>query len=759
MALGFFRRRQKMVLVFMVLLMVTFLIPSLFQHFGGGQDRDTVIGYINDEKITTRMQQAAEIDLNLLRRSLGMGMGRRIGEGAFVAFLQINRNQNAGLAWMLLLREARQMGITIRESEVESFLVESGLTGEAYRRELADLRDTGYTEKHLRQAVANYLMVMTAFQTAEMNTMPSLPELRHNFGDLWERIALAMVALPAKDFITDVPEPSEDAVAAQFEQYKHLVAGDPDNKTEFGFGYRLPDRLDVAWLFIDEGPVAGAVEPLEKKMMDYWEEHKGELKNRIPIPTTSTAPVDTQPTDTQPDEPVEEKFREVVIESFSQAKAQIRPLFMPEAVDGGMSSIVLLARGTIQRLSDADDPYSAAARAMIHPADALLNRKVVSLPFAEAPLETVIEELEELAKVKIVYPFGKHEKFTLDEKVLVIIKPWGDITLGEALDRIGEQAKCPPIKWVTCDGMDGVIFASEPVNLVPVSAGRTGMVGFEEVYRHELLGQAGLKSEAGPGGQSLLSIAATAEVFQPAGQKHVPLIKPGGDFDHTMYVSGPRKGRLLWRLVNAEAANAPQHLDQEIRKQVIGDLKTVAGFNKALAVAEDMKVELEKPDGDLKKLADANAKKLDFNETEPFSRKTLDIRSGQISFSSIPDIGQDKQFIESAFTLVPPDPNEPGAEKPAMVIPLRRQGKVMLVQRIGYEPATEANFAELVAGMTIVEMPRQDETGKISMGYGIKNVTMDEVLMRRRWEQTVIVWFSGQSVIKRVNYRAEHPSD
>lgn len=752
MALGFFRRRQKMVLVFMVLLMVTFLIPSLFQRLGSGQGRDTVIGYINDEKITIHMQQAAEIDLNLLRRSLGMGMGRRTGEGTFVAFLQINRNQNAGLVWMLLLREARQMGITVKEDQVESFLVESGLTGEAYRRELADLRDTGYTEKHLRQAVANYLTVMTAYTTAEMNTMPSLPELRHNFGDLWERIQLAMVALPAKDFTADVPEPSEEAVAGQFEQYKYLFPQDPANKTDFGFGYRMPDRLDVAWLFIDEGPVAGAVEPFEKKMMDYWEEHKGELKNRIPIPTTATAPTDTQPT-----EPAEEKFREVAFESFSQAKAQIRLLFMPEAVDGGMSSIVSLARGTIQRFADNDDPYSAAARAMIRPADALLNRKIASLPFAEAPLETVIEELEELAKVKIVYPFGKHEKFTLDEKVVVRIKPWGDITLGEALDRIGKQAKCPPVKWVTCDGMDGVIFASEPVNLVPVSAGRTGMVSFEEVYRHELLGQAGLKSEAGPGGQSLLSIAATAEVFQPAGQKHVPLIKPGGDFEHTMYVSGPRKGRLLWRLVNAEAANAPLYLDPEIRKQVIEDLKTVAGFKKALAAAEAMKVKLEKPDGDLKKLADAE--KLDFSETEPFSRKTLDIRSGQISFSSISDIGQDKQFIASAFTLVPPDPNEPVTEKPAMVIPLRRQGKVMLVQRIGYEPVTEANFAGLVAGMTIVEMPRQDETGKIVMGYSIKNVTIDEVLMRRRWEQTAIIWFSGQSVIKRVNYRPEHPSD
>jgi len=359
--------------------------------------------------------------------------------------------------------------------------------------------------------------------------------------------------------------------------------------------------------------------------------------------------------------------------------------------------------------------------------------------------------------VKIVYPFGKHEKFTLDKKVVVRIKSWGDISLGEALKRIGKQAKCPPIKWVTCDGMGEAIFASEPVNLVPISAGRTGMTGFVEIYRHELLGRAGLKSGTGPGGQSLLSIAVTAEVFQPAGRKHAPLIKPGGDFDRVMYVSGPRKGRLLWRLVQAQAAHAPTHLDEEIREQVVGDLKTVAGFKKALTAAEAMKVELEKPDGDLEKLAKAD--KREVARTELFSRKTLDTQSGKVFFFRIPDIGQDKQFIASAFRLIPSDPDEPGDEKPATVIPLRRQAKVMLVRRIGYEPVAEADFEGLVVGRTIVEAPRQDEEGKITMGYAIRNVTLDEVLMYRRWEQTARTWFSGQSVIKRVNFRPEYPSE
>ena len=754
MAFKFFRQRQKMVLIVMVLLMVAFLMPSLFERFGGGSGRDATVGYIDEKKVTVRMIQSAEHDLDLLRRSLGLGMGRRTGEGAFAAFLTINRQQGAGLAWTLLLHEADQIHVTVTQNQVDAFLVESGLTGEAYRRELADLRNSGYTEKHLRRAIANYLMVTKAFQTAEINTMPALPELRHAFGDLKERIQLAMVALPAKDFTDDAPEPSEEAVFAQFDRYKHLAALDPTNKTDYGFGYRLPNRLDVAWLFIDDKPIARVIEPPEKQMMEYWRKHKDELKKRIPVPTTSTAPADTQPT--------EPKFREVAFESFSQARPQIRRILMPSALDAKMSEIISLARRTIQRFSDTDQPYSVAARAMIHPADAVLGRKVASLPFSEASLEAIVEELERLGKVKIAYPFGKHDKLTIDEKIIVKIKPWGSISLGEALEHVGKQAKCPPIKWVTCDGMDGVLFASEPVNLVPISAGRTGMVGFDEVHRHELLGRTGLESGAKPdaggaGTQSLLLIAVTAEVFQPPGRRHEPLIKPGGDFDRAMYVFGDRKGRLLWRLVEAEADHSPTHLTTEIRKQVVGDLKTVSGFKKALAAAETMKVELAKPGADLEKAA--SEKKLDFSKTEPLARKTMQYRTWRIFPSYVPGVGTDQQFIEQAFTLVPTDPDEPGTKKPAVVIPLRRRRKVMLVQRIGYEPVLEADFEGLVVGRTIVQVPRQDKDGKISMGYGIRDVTLDDVIMSHLLQRTARVWFSGRSVARRVNYRPKSPSE
>ena len=67
-----------------------------------------------------------------------------------------------------------------------------------------------------------------------------------------------------------------------------------------------------------------------------------------------------------------------------------------------------------------------------------------------------------------------------------------------------------------------------------------------------------------------------------------PLIEPGGDFRQTMYVVGPRQGRLLWRLVSAEGEHAPRQLTPEIRDQVVRDLKIQAGMQRKLG--DDFKI-------------------------------------------------------------------------------------------------------------------------------------------------------------------------
>jgi len=250
MAFKFFRQRQKLVLIIMVFLMVVFLIPSGIRGLFAGRHK-VVIGNIGKEKITLNLVRLSEQDLRIIRREQSLAQSSWPWQNVFQIFYTISSEDKLPLTWTLLVHEAKKMGITVSDAQVRAFLKKQKLDGQVYKDELANLSQLGLTEKDLYRAVRHYMMIMATFDSAAVNVPPSLPELKHVFRDLYERINLSMLAFAADDFITDAPEPDEQTIREWFERYKNLLPNHPSNKTDFGFGYRRPDRIDVARLFID----------------------------------------------------------------------------------------------------------------------------------------------------------------------------------------------------------------------------------------------------------------------------------------------------------------------------------------------------------------------------------------------------------------------------------------------------------------------------------------------------------------------------
>src|SRR4030042_247536 len=101
MALGFFRRRQKLVMILMVVLMVAFLIPTGIRGLFSPDPSQTPIGEVAGKKIPHYMLLEADMQIRLLRDWLGLGSGRsqylRPGKGAFRAMLDLNADKNVPL--------------------------------------------------------------------------------------------------------------------------------------------------------------------------------------------------------------------------------------------------------------------------------------------------------------------------------------------------------------------------------------------------------------------------------------------------------------------------------------------------------------------------------------------------------------------------------------------------------------------------------------------------------------------------------------
>ncbi len=737
MALGFFRRRQKLVIFLMVLLMVAFLVPTgirgCFERSGINQP----IGHVGKHKLTLGMKRAADMDLRLLHDWLGLGQFQppRPGELAFFTFLQLP--QDHFLSWVLLLQEAREMGIRVNEGQVSEFLIRSGLDpdGAAYRQLLASLSASGLTDRDLRRAIADYLMVVEAFQASTVQAWPSLPELRETFRNLNERIRLAMVVFPAEDFLKQVQEPSDQQVREAFDKYRSLVPDSPANRTQFGFGYRILDEVDVSYLFVNSELLARAVEPSEEEMLRYWERNRGHMTRQVAVPAPATTSAASQPATglaaTQASQPAQPSFKEVPIESYSEARPEILEILRDRQTGPRMTDLLRHAEEVIVGFGEGEDAYAKTAAAMIGSADALLARKVARLPFETASLRQVIDYLRSATAVRIIYPFGRQGDWFLDENVQIRIEPeWRGLSLGELLAKIGAAHNYPKLEWVTCWGFDSTIFPSAPVDLVPISSGRTGMVGLSKLAENELLGAATLTQEPQAGGQTLVSIVVSASPFQGPKPQQRPMIEVGGDFSPALYVStGARKGRLLFRLLKAVPAHTPEVMSDEVRARVVEDLKIVEAVEKAKAAAEAMKSQLARGET-LEALAERQKRKV--IDSGLLARHSESF--GQIVWTDVPEIGVNPDFIQKAFELVPPDPEPPHTGRPAGVIPLYRKRQAVLVQRTGYEPAVISEF----------------DKGALDLS---------ETLLRERQRRELTMWFAGPVIARRVGFVERAPGE
>ena len=804
MALRFFYRNQKIVFGVMVLLMVAFLVPSTIRGCGRRDPGKRVIGHSGDEKITLRMVQNAAGELELLRDYLRVRQGpRSVGleqDPVFDAFMGGCRD-NPGLGWILLLREAREMGVRIGKGEVDFLLAGFGLEGEAYRRLIANLREAKITEKRFRRAVENYLMIARAFDAARTATPPSLEEMRYLFRDLKEQLELAMVVFPAEDFAKYVPNPEPEEVEKMFERYKGVLANHPTNRTPFGFGYRLQHQADVAYLLIDRSAIERVAEPAESDIADYWDKHRGTLTRTVEVPAPPTRPAGaaaTAPASGPASRPAPQT-REVLITRFSEAWPKIREILLPAAADAKTSDLLQQAKKFIKSSSHLEAPYAGAAEAMVRKAltlkargalvsqaqelrekaraastdearkdlideaDALatqasradvvlLEKGVGRLQAGPVKLEDLIELLAEQSGVKIVYPLGTHGDRTLEADLEVEVeKGWEKLKLGAVLEKITEAVKFDEIEWVVCWGFPSAIFPAEPVNLVPVRAGRTRLVDLSALAGHELLGMARLTDE--PGSRTLVSVVVSAAAFQGPRPRIAPLIAAGADFRQAMFLSGDAEGRLLWRLVAAKRSHSPEKRTSRITEQIVKDYKTEKGFEKALAAARAMLQAVKAAPMELEKIADASARQV--VKTGPVTRMSANVRTGQIFPSFVTEVGSNQDFLTKAFAMVPADATKPATDRPADVVELTRQKKVVLIQRVGYRPVTRDEFDKMIVGQSVRWFRVQGEKGPEDV-LRLVDVTLPELLRDLRGQRDLESWFFWEATVgdQRVGVRA-----
>ncbi|HUU59146.1 MAG TPA: hypothetical protein VMZ50_06355, partial [Phycisphaerae bacterium] len=170
MAFGFFRRRQKMVVIIMAVLMISFLIGFQgFQMIFHTNPEDIVLATTSLGELKNGDLRRADSDVQVLRQFVGLGNPQRMllapwpTDAEFMILVDQDRPE---LTLALLEQAAEASHITITQGNVDEFFARIGcpVGGESYEAILSSFKSRAMgTEANLRATVARWLKVYQAY--------------------------------------------------------------------------------------------------------------------------------------------------------------------------------------------------------------------------------------------------------------------------------------------------------------------------------------------------------------------------------------------------------------------------------------------------------------------------------------------------------------------------------------------------------------------------------------------------------------------
>jgi len=176
------------------------------------------------------------------------------------------RTTSPAVYWILLTHEAEAAGIRVPTADVGDLIarriVPAFFPGQSYAALMNGLvnrfrasEDTILTTFGKLLAVHQYAQTICSVEDV------TLPQLTHIASLNGDTLNAEFVQIPAKAFVDKQNPPAEEALKDQFNKYKDNVSGHVTQDNPFGFGYKLPDLLQLQYVALKLKDVAGIVQP------------------------------------------------------------------------------------------------------------------------------------------------------------------------------------------------------------------------------------------------------------------------------------------------------------------------------------------------------------------------------------------------------------------------------------------------------------------------------------------------------------------
>jgi hypothetical protein len=364
-----FRKNNKKVMaVVVIVLMVGFIggssISYLFQGHGG---RDKAVAYYGKHKINHYDREQARQELEILqmlgaaqvlqsRDLLGLLLSevlfsqeRASAEVIDYARQLIQRNRYrvgdkqlqqiyaktvpTDIYWILLREEAALAGMHVSSEDVGRLLAQvipQLFGGQTYAKVMQNMVGRyGIAENEILAMYGKVLAVLQYTEAICSIQAVTGSQVRHLASFENESMNTEAVQMRASYFADKGATPSPAELLQQFDRYKAVFPGDPDGSNPYGFGYRLPDRLQLEYIAVKLADVSSTVAaPTHEEMETFYRDNRNRL---------FTEQVAADPGD--PNSPLVDRLKD-----FSEVTGEIREQLTQQRIATRAEQVLIDAR-------------------------------------------------------------------------------------------------------------------------------------------------------------------------------------------------------------------------------------------------------------------------------------------------------------------------------------------------------------------------------------------------------------------------------
>jgi hypothetical protein len=190
--------------------------------------------------------------------------------------------------WILLSAEARRAGIAVSNAQSAGFLrqlipqmTNNQIDAATQIHRVAS--QLNLTDAQILSTFGKLLGILKWADEVCNNEDVTLAQLRAVVGRNMERIDVDSAKFPAEWFISQQPEPTAQQIQTQFDTYKEFSPGQFSEKNPYGFGYKLPVRVQLEYFYVKNDDVKQRTEkPTAEAMEEYYSSNIDQFRSSKP---------------------------------------------------------------------------------------------------------------------------------------------------------------------------------------------------------------------------------------------------------------------------------------------------------------------------------------------------------------------------------------------------------------------------------------------------------------------------------------------